>query len=208
VNGLLETYIGTPAYMEIGALNRIMHERPSVTLAHLVVDPAREADLYRALKGVPAVSAVMIREAAVTKFHDTMAETMLIFVSFFASFACMLAFGVTYNSTRIALSERGRELATLRVLGLSPLEISYILLGEVGLLVLAGLPLGCLVGGGLAWLIASRFETELYRVPMVIEPSSFGWAVAMTVAATILSALMVRRRLSRLDLIGVLKTRE
>lgn len=208
VAGLFETYIGTPAYMEIGALNRLMRERPSASLVHLHIDPQSEAELYRALKGIPAVSAVMIREAAVVKFHDTMAETMLIFVSFFAFFACMLTIGVTYNSTRIALSERGRELATLRVLGSSKLEVSYILLGEVGLLVFAGLPLGCLVGSGLAWLIASRFETELYRVPMVIESTTFGWAVSMTAAATVLSALLVRRRLDRLDLIGVLKTRE
>ena len=208
VAGVVDTYIGTPAYMQMQALNRLMRERPAASLVNLVLDPAREAELYRELKEIPAVSAVMIREAAVRKFHETMAETMMIFISFFAAFACMLAFGVTYNSTRIALSERGRELATLRVLGLSRLEISYILLGEVGLLVFAGLPLGCLVGSGLAWFIADRFETELYRVPLVIEPSTFGWAVAITVAATALSALLVRRRLDRLDLIGVLKTRE
>jgi putative ABC transport system permease protein len=120
----------------------------------------------------------------------------------------MLAFGVSYNSTRIALSERGRELATLRVLGLGGLEISYILLGEVGLLVLAGLPLGCVIGSGLAWFIADQFETELYRVPMVIEPSTYGWSLVITLAATAVSALLVRRRLDRLDLIAVLKTRE
>jgi putative ABC transport system permease protein len=208
VAGVVETYLGTPAWMEMHALNRLMRERPAASVAHLVVDPGREAALYRELKEIPEVSAVMIREAAVVKFYETLAETMMIFISFFATFACMLAFGVTYNSTRVALSERGRELATLRVLGLSRLEISYILLGEVGLLVLAGLPLGCLVGSGLAWFVADRFETELYRVPMVIEPSTFGWAVGVTVAATALSAFLVRRRLDRLDLIGVLKTRE
>jgi putative ABC transport system permease protein len=194
--------------MEMGALNRLMRERPSASLAHLAIDPRREAALYRELKEVPAVAAVMIRKATVVKFHETMAETMLIFITFFASFACMLAFGVTYNSTRIALSERGRELATLRVLGLSRLEISYILLGEVGLLMLLGLPLGCGIGSALAWFIADRFETELYRVPMVIEPSTFGYAVAITLLATAVSAFLVRRRLDRLDLIAVLKTRE
>ena len=100
------------------------------------------------------------------------------------------------------------ELATLRVLGLSRWEISYILLGEVSLLVAIGLPLGCLVGLGLAALIADLFETELYRVPLVIQASTFGLAVAITVGATALSAFLVRRRLDRLDLIGVLKTRE
>jgi len=208
VAGTFETYLGTPAYMDMHALNRLMRERPAASLVHLAVEPGREEALYRELKRVPAVASVMVREASVTKFHETIAETMLTFISFFGALAGMLAFGVAYNSTRIALSERARELATLRVLGLSRVEISYILLGEVGLLVLAGLPLGCGVGVALAWIMADTFETELYRVPLVIESSTFGWAVAVTVAATAVSALLVRRRLDRLDLIGVLKTRE
>jgi putative ABC transport system permease protein len=60
-----------------------------------------------------------------------MAETIMIFVSFFIVFSCALAVGVTYNAARIALSERGRELATLRVLGFTRAEISYLLLGEI-----------------------------------------------------------------------------
>jgi putative ABC transport system permease protein len=133
---------------------------------------------------------------------------MLTFIAFFASFACMLAFGVAYNSARISLSERARDLATLRVLGFRRGEISYILLGELALLSLAGLPLGCAIGLALARLITDLFETELYRVPMVVEPSTFGMATAIAVAAVGASALLVRRRLDRLDLIEVLKTRE
>ncbi|UCE86920.1 MAG: ABC transporter permease [Deltaproteobacteria bacterium] len=208
VAGVFETYIGTPAYMDIRALNRLLRERPTANVAHLQVDAAREAQLFAELKELPVVSAVMLRRAAVQKFHETMAESMLIFIGFFAAFSCMLAFGVTYNATRVALSERARELATLRVLGLSRLEISYILLGEVALLALIGLPAGCAVGFAIAGLIAERFETELYRVPLVIDPSTFGLAVAITLAATVISAALVRRRLDRLDLIAVLKTRE
>jgi putative ABC transport system permease protein len=194
--------------MDLDALNRLMRERPSLSAAHLQIDREREPGLFAALKGMPEVTAVMLRRAAVSKFHETMGETMLIFVGFFAAFSCMLAFGVAYNAARVALSERDRDLATLRVLGLSRMEISYILLGEMALLGWVGLPVGCAVGVGLAWLIADRFETELYRVPLVIEPSTFGLAVLITVAATGLSAALVRRRLDRLDLIAVLKTRE
>lgn len=203
-----ETYIGTPAYLRMDALNRLMRERPAANAAALLVDPREERALFRALQRLPEVSALMLRRAALTKFHETMAETMLIFVSFFAAFAAMLAFGVAYNSTRIALSERARELATLRVLGLSRLEISYILLGELGLLVLAGLPIGCAVGAGIAAILAHSFETDLYRVPLVIERSTFGFAMLVTLAATLVSGAIVRARLDRLDLIGVLKTRE
>ncbi|NNL65595.1 MAG: ABC transporter permease, partial [Myxococcales bacterium] len=205
---VFETYLGTPAAIDLAALNRLLLERPTLNAVHLQVDPLEQRNLFAALRKLPQVSSVLVRRAVVDEFHDTMAETMLIFVSFFAAFACMLALGVTYNSTRIALAERARELATLRVLGFSRLEIAYILIGEVGLLVFTGLALGCGLGFGLAWLIADRFESELYRVPMVIEPSTFGLAVAITAVSAALTATLVLRRLDRLDLIAVLKTRE
>ena len=208
VAGVFETYIGIPAFIDIATLNRLLKERPSLEYANLLVDDAARPALYEALKNMPKVSAVMLREAAITTFNDTLAETLLIYISFFAMFACTLGFGVVYNSTRIALSERGRELAALRVLGFSRAEISYILLGEVALLVLVGLPMGCIAGQGLAWLMTSAFETELYRVPLVIELSTYGMAILVALAATAASAALVRRRLDRLDLIAVLKTRE
>jgi putative ABC transport system permease protein len=194
--------------MRMDALNRVMRERPVASAVHLSVDPLREPELFEALKQIPAVSAVTLRRAAIEKFNETMAETMLIFVGIFALFAATLAFGVAYNSTRVSLSERARELATLRVLGQTRAEISYILLGEVALLALLGLPIGCLVGAGISWFMSAQFETELYRVPLVLERSSFGWAVAIAVISVGVSAAIVRERLDRLDLIAVLKTRE
>ncbi len=205
---LFETYIGSPAYMEIGALSRLLHERPGVTTVHLLVDPRERSALFQALKALPRISAVTLKDAAVQNFRDTMAETLMIFVSFFVVFSGTLAFGVTYNAARIALSERGRELATLRVLGFTRAEISYILLGETALLTFAALPLGCAFGYALARLIVQAFETELYRVPFVIEPSTYAWAMVTALAATLVSALLVRARLDRLDLIAVLKARE
>mgnify|MGYP001823862329 CR=1 FL=1 len=208
VVGVFETYIGIPAFIDLATLNRLLKERPSLEYANLLVDDAARQALYAGLKAMPEISAVMLREAAISTFYDTLAETLLIYISFFAMFACTLGFGVVYNSTRIALSERGRELATLRVLGFSRAEISYILLGEVALLIFIGLPLGCLAGQGLAWLMTTAFETELYRVPLVIELSTYGTAVLVALLATAASAALVRRRLDRLDLVAVLKTRE
>ena len=203
-----ETYIGSPAYIDIGALDRLMRERPSVTAVHLRVDATQRAALFQELKTLPRVSSITVKEAAVQTFRDTMAETITIFVSFFIVFSCALAFGVTYNAARISLSERGRELATLRVLGFTRAEISYILLGEVALLTFVALPLGCGLGFLLASLIVQAFKTELYRVPLVILASTYGWAMLIGLAATVVSALLVRRQVDRLDLIAVLKTRE
>ena len=205
---LFETYIGSPAYMEINALNRLLQEAPSANVVHLRVDATAQADILKRLKTIPQAGSISIKQAAIDTFHATMAQTITIFVSFFVAFSCALAFGVTYNGARIALSERGRELATLRVLGFTRMEISYILMGESGLLTLAALPMGCAIGYGLALLVVRAFKTELYRVPFVIDASTFAWAMIVVVAATAGSALLVRRRLDRLDLIAVLKTRE
>jgi putative ABC transport system permease protein len=208
VAATFETYIGSPAYMDIRALNRLMHERESVNSVHLRLDHERQGDFFRELKEVPKISSMTLKEAAVTTFHETLARTLLIFISFFVVFACTLAFGVTYNAARIALSERGRELATLRVLGFTRAEISYILLGEVALLTAAALPLGCGAGYLLSRLILTAFKTELYRIPMAIKPDTYGISVLIALGATVVSAFMVRRRLDSLDLIAVLKTRE
>ena len=126
----------------------------------------------------------------------------------FVTLAGILAFGVVYNSTRIALSERARELATLRVLGFSKGEISYVLLGEVMFLVVFGLPLGCLCGWLLVLSMANAFDTEMFRIPLVIEASTYGLAALLVIVAATLSAAIVRRRVDKLDLIKVLKTRE
>jgi putative ABC transport system permease protein len=208
ITGMFETYIGSSAYMNIDALNRFMGEGPTITTVHLRTDALHRAELFREMKEIPMISSVNLIEAAVQTFLNTMAESMLIFISFFVIFSCVLAFGVTYNAGRITLSERGRELATLRVLGFTRAEISYILLGEIGILTLVALPLGCAIGYSLALLITDAFNTEMFRVPFAILPDTYGISMLVVLGATLTSAFVVRQRLENLDLIAVLKTRE
>lgn len=202
------THIAMPAYVHIHRLDRALRERPGLEYVSLLIDSRAESLLYEELKNLPAVSAVMLRQAAIDSFYATVIDHIMVYISMFTVLACTLGVGVAYNSVRIALSERGRELATLRVLGFSRGEISYILLGEVALLAVLALPLGCVVGRGLTIVMASSFDTELFRVPLTIEPSTFGMAMLISLAATALSAGLVRRRVDRLDLVEVLKTRE
>ncbi len=208
VADIFETYIGMPAYINIHTLNRYMNEGKQVDFLNLLVDENYESELFAELKELPDVSAVALRKAALKKFNDTIAEMLIIYVTLFSGFGCALAFGLVYNSTRITLSERGRELATLRVLGFTRAEISYILLGEVGLLIALSLPIGCLFGYSLAWFMVNAFESELYRMALVIDSSTYGMAVIIALIATAVSAFLVRKKLDRLDLIKVLKTRE
>jgi len=123
-------------------------------------------------------------------------------------FACIIAFGVIYNTARVALSERGRELASLRVIGLTRGEISYILLGELTVLTLISIPVGLSIGYGLVCIVSDFMNSELYRIPVVVRPFTYGFAICVALISAIISGLVVRRKLDHLDLVAVLKSRE
>jgi putative ABC transport system permease protein len=208
VAALSEDILGSSATMSLPALHRLLGEGGALSGAYLAVDPLRAAEVYRTLKGTPAVSGVVVREAVVRGFEETIAESFSISITLMVAFACIIAAGIVYNGARVALSERGRELASLRILGFSRQEVTRLLLGEQVLLTLAGMPAGLLLGYGLAWLVAYRFESDLFRIPLVIRPTTIAYSLAVVIGATLLSALAVRRRIHRLDLVAVLKTRE
>ena len=208
VAGVVDSLIGMTATMDLDALNRALGDGPSFEYAALLLDPAEEDAFLAATRETPMIAMVLLKRNAWAQFHETLGETVLIFIGFFVAFAGALAMGVTYNAARIALSERGRELATLRVLGFTRGEIAYILLGETALLTLLALPLGALAGRGLVEVMGAAFRTELYRMPVTVPPAAYAEAAVVTILAAALSALLVRRRLDRLDLIAVLKTRE
>ncbi len=208
VAGLVKEFIGLSAYMEIAALNRLMQEGPLVSGAFLAVDSEAIQEVFERLEARPRVAGIAIREAAIRAFLETMGETLLIFAFINTLLAGSIAFGVVYNSARITFSELSRELASLRVLGFTRAEISYILLGELAVLTLAAIPPGFLIGWFFCKLIAENFTSELYRIPLVIELSTYGFSASVVLAAAVISALFMRRRLYHLDLVAVLKTRE
>ncbi len=208
VTAIIEEYIAAPAYMHRAALNRLMGEGQLISGAYLQVDSRHAAELYRRLKNTPAVAGVSLQTAALDTFRKTMAKTLNIMLFFYILFGSLIAFGVVYNSARVSLSERGRELASLRVLGFTRAEVSYILLGELGILTLAALPFGCVFGIGLARLMVWNLNTELFRVPMVVTPGTLAMSMSAVIVAAAISGLIVRRRIDRLDLVAVLKTRE
>ena len=208
VAGLVEEYMGTAAYMEIGALQRLMQEGGTVSGATLQVDTAFLDDLYRRLKATPAVAGVNLKRAAMDSFEKMLEETIYIMIFFNVFFSGIIAFGVVYNTARISLSERSRELATLRVIGFTRGEISFILLGELAVVALIAVPLGLLLGYGLAAVTVIAFDTELYRFPLVVTARTYAWSAITVLTAVALSGLIVRRKLDRLDLVAVLKTKE
>ena len=208
VAALVDDSLGLQAYMEIGALHRLMREGGTVSGAALMVDPGAIDQLNASVKLLPAVAGVALRDATIRSFRETMAETMNTMIVINVIFAGIIAFGVVYNSARVSLSERSRELASLRVLGFTRGEIALILLGELAILTLLSLPLGAAIGYGLGQLIMSIFNNEVYRMPFTVTPQTIAWTFLAVIAAAVLSALAVRRQLDRLDMVAVLKSRE
>ena len=194
--------------MDLAALNDALGDPAVVSSVNLMIDPAARDAFYAEVKELPAVASLILWDVALLNFRDTVGQNILISTVLYTAFAGLIAFGVVYNSARIALSERGRELASLRVLGFTAGEAAWILLGELALLTLASIPLGWLLGYGLAWLIVSGIEGELFRIPLIIGRQTYGQAALVVIAAALVSGLIIRRRIRGLDLIAVLKTRE
>jgi putative ABC transport system permease protein len=206
--GVVDEYMGMNAYLDLDALHALMRESGTLSGAYLRVDQAHARDLYARLKATPHVAGVLLKDAAFRSFNETMASMMRQMLGFYVLFAGIIAFGVVYNTARISLAERSRELATLRVIGFRRGEVAYILLGEIAVLTLVALPVGCLMGYAMAASMMSMLETELWRLPFVILPRTYAFAVVTGTGATLVSSLIVRTRLDRLDLVAVLKIRE
>ncbi|HKB60951.1 MAG TPA: FtsX-like permease family protein [Gallionellaceae bacterium] len=208
VAGLSDEYIGIGAYMNAHALARMLGEDSVASGAFLSVDPHHAGALYARLKRMPAVSGVAVRGATIRSVNDAMQRSFLSVSLIEILFAAVIVGGMVYNSVRIALSERGTELASLRVLGFTQREVTALLLGEQALLTLCALPAGLAIGYGMCAGLVPVFNRELYRLPLVFSNMTFIYPVIATLVAAILSALLVARRIRRLDLIAVLKTRE
>jgi len=208
VTAVIEGYLGLNAYMNITAVNTIMREGAMISGAHILYDPLQREALFAKLKATPVANFIALQPVSLQKFRDTLAKNITIQMTVMISLAAIIAFGVIYNFARISLSEQGRELASLRVLGFTRGEVSAILLSELAIVTIVAMPGGWLIGYALSWAVVAGFDSELYRVPLVVERYVYAWASILVIAAAAISALVVRRRIDRLDLIEVLKTRE
>jgi putative ABC transport system permease protein len=208
VAGTVDELVGLSAYMDTRPLARLLGEDVAASGALLRVDDRAAPALYERLKRLPAVAGVGSRDAALQSFEDTLAEGIGLTTAILIGFAGALAAAIIYNAARIALSERARELASLRVLGFTRGEVSTMLLGEQALLVAVGVVVGLPLGYGFCSVLANLYQWELFRLPLILSGRSYVFAVTVVLAAAAASAWLVRRRLDRFDLVTVLKSRE
>lgn len=208
ITQIMQQFMGIGIYMEIGALNRALGESSLSNGANISFDELKTSELFSVVKSTPAIAGITLLRKSLQMLRQTFGESIGMMRDVLIALATIIVFGVVYNSMRIQLSERARELASLRVLGFSKGEVSIILLSEIFILTILAIPFGLLLGYSWASLVAKEYQTELFRMPLIIERSTYGLAALVVFLAMVVSAIIVQRRISKLDLIAVLKTRD
>jgi putative ABC transport system permease protein len=208
LSGLVGEPFGVQAYLPLDTLNRLLGDGDRMSGAVLAVDAGAMPGLLAQLQRRPQVAAIEQRLVTIRNFYDSTANVILVFTLVATAFGVVITAGVVYSSARVALSERARDLASLRVLGFTRPEVVYLLLGELALLTALALPLGYALGHALIALMVLGFNSDLFRIPHYVSPATYAFAGLSTVLAAALSARLVRRQVRRLDLIGVLKARD
>ncbi|MDG6773171.1 FtsX-like permease family protein [Thiomicrorhabdus sp. ZW0627] len=206
--GTAKQYLGVSVYLQRETLNRLLKEGDVISGAYMTVDEKYRKQVYAKLKGMPRIVGAVEQRSSIEGFYEMMDNTILFFTFITTLLGGSIAFGVVYNSMRIALSERNRELASLRVLGLRRSEVAYILLGELALLTIIAIPIGFLIGNGLCYYLALKFDSDLYRIPVVLNPDIYAFAALVVIVSSIISAIMIWRNLAHLDMVAVLKAKE
>jgi putative ABC transport system permease protein len=208
VVGFSHELMQMPAYMDRDGLNRLLGEGDAVSGARMIVDQSQREALFRAIRTTPRIAVATEIDPIVRTVRENTARNILFFTSVMSVLAAAIALGVVYNNARIALAERAWDLASLRVLGFTRAEVSRLLLGELAVELLVALPLGCVLGYWLSWGILQQMQHQTVQLPFVIAPRTYALACLVVLLAGVASALVVRSRIDRLDLVAVLKTRE
>lgn len=208
VTGTIAQYFGLGAYMDLEYVNGLLRQSPRISLVNVSLDDAEVEDLHAALKDIPNLVGIVMMTDTRRSFSETIAQSIGVMNMVYITIALLITIGVTYNGARIQLSERSRELASLRILGFTRSEVSYILIGETLLLALLAQPLGWWIGAQIAIAMANSFSSDLYNMPVVLHPAIFAKASFFVLLASFTSVMLVRRRLDKQNLVSVMKARE
>nr|WP_247713457.1 ABC transporter permease [Qipengyuania polymorpha] len=208
VGAMVDEFIGARAYASQDTLDTLARDSAPVGAALLLIDPAHRDDILAALKAMPVVLSIGDRDLEMARFQEMIDGNINTMIIFYIAFASAIAVGVVYNGARILFSERAHELATLRVLGYHRREVAVVLIGEIALLVAISVPVGLLMGYALAQFMLHMFGSDLFRLPFAPADATYAKAALVVLAAAMLTAVTVARRVMRLDMVRVLKARE
>lgn len=208
VTRLVTQYFGLGAYVDQDAMDRLFQQAPQVSVINVTLDMSQRDAFEAALSDLPRLGGSTMMTENRESFQETISQNVLITTTVYTILGVLITVGVAYNGARIQLSERARELASLRILGFTRGEVGYILLGEIMLLAIIAQPLGWALGWLFAKSMVEGFSSDLYAIPLVLKPATFSQASLVVLIAALVSVLIVLRRLNRLNLVSVMKTRE
>ncbi len=203
--------MGMNLYMDLARLARVLGEEPQLGSVFLGItrgDRDARDRLMRALADVPAVIAVTEPHSFRETYEAQSGRIMLTWTLIVAVFGSVIAVGVVFNTARVALSERSRDLATLRVLGFTRREVATVLLGQLAVQVLLALPIGMACGYLLATALMGSIDPEQFRFPVIVSPATYAFASLVVLGSAIATAAVVRRKLDRVDIVSALKARD
>ncbi len=205
VTAIYDEFVGMGAFLDIDKLNSLLNEGPVITGAALMIDPNWNGPLYQDIKEIPSIISMAMMTTMRELFENIMDENMMRIMAVYVVFAAFIASGVIYNTARIAFSERARELASLRVLGLTKGEVAYILFGELAIVVFMAIPLGIITGYGLVAGLVASFETEIFRIPLYIKSDTYAYAVVVVLISALISFYLVWRQVDNINLVEAQK---
>ncbi len=208
VLGFVDDLIGQQAYATKSDLHEWLRESPVVDTIQLKIDPAHADRIYLTLKERPMVAAVTIRKLLLKSFNELVAEMITTFTVILVGFAVAISGAVIFNTTRISLSERGWEMASLRILGFSVKTTFELMFIDIGIQVLLALIPGIAIGYWLSYLSTHMIHNDTFKFPLVIDLSTYGGAVLTMLGIFLVSGLYLYRKMKRLDFSEALKARE
>lgn len=208
VTGVADSLMGSPAFMDIGALGRLVGDAGRVSGAYISIVDGWQSDVYSDLKDMPAVAGISLRSEAERAFEVVMDQGAGSARFVMGAMAFAITFGIVFNVARVAQDESARDLASLRVMGFKHSEAVFVLLGELAVVTILALPLGIGLGTSLSRLIAAGFSTDLYQIPVVYAPGAYGSSIVVVVSAAVFSGWLVQRNVRKADITLALKTRE
>ncbi|AGA70743.1 ABC-type transport system, involved in lipoprotein release, permease component [Desulfitobacterium dichloroeliminans LMG P-21439] len=207
VRGVIPQYVGLNAFMEIGALADLLQQGDIATSMLIQMDAQEVSALKSRYRDAERVGNIESSQESAAKIEELMGSYgfTIYFLAVIAGFA---GFALIYNSSIISLSERQRELASLRVLGLTAKEALQVITSEQWLLTLFGVLLGIPLSFGLLEAMAQSMSTDLYSIPTEIPPSALLGAVMGTAISVWIAQTRTYNKIKKLPFVEVLATKE
>ncbi len=210
VAAIADSYVGIATYANINYLSRLIGEELATTGVQLKVDPSESAkhELFRTIKRLPAVQMYSSRMNTIHNVTETVLKTQAIFIGLLVMFAGVIFLTSLLNTSLIGLAERRREVATLRVLGYTEWQIGGYFFRESLVVTVLGTLSGMPIGYLLCVFVTSRFDTEMFRFPLVGPPIVWIRIWGFALLFGFLAHLAVQWEINKLDWREALNVKE